>query len=114
MATCGRNAGVLDPPRGSGAVFSTWWLAAPVAFATIVAGTLDVPPTLPGTEPLDSPEREHAAMADRVMDGAHRFVDRKIREAIPLRILHQHLDWPQPATQYSALSRLKTYRNHEH
>jgi dienelactone hydrolase len=46
------------------------------------------PGVLPGTHALDWPEREHAAMADRLMDGAHRLVDRRIAEAAARRGRH--------------------------
>lgn len=44
--------------------------------------------TLQGTDPLDWPEILHADMADRLMNGAHRYVDRKIEQAITRRDRH--------------------------
>lgn len=65
---------------------------------TMFAGVLSVllaadgiaasPTVLPGTEPLDWPETQHAEMADRLMNGAHRYVDRKINQAITRRERH--------------------------
>jgi dienelactone hydrolase len=50
------------------------------------------PTTLQGTSPLDWPEIQHAEMADRLVEGAHRFVDRKIKEAITRRERHWKRD----------------------
>lgn len=52
------------------------------------ATAMDAPPTLPKTQPLDWPETDHAAMADRLMDGAHRFIDRQLLEAVARRDRH--------------------------
>jgi hypothetical protein len=101
-ATWGRNAHVLNPLRRSCPVFFALGLGALLALAASAAGTADVPPILPGTDALDWPEREHAAMADRLRDGAHRFVDRKIREAITLRPQHWHHHVADGATGYES------------
>jgi dienelactone hydrolase len=50
------------------------------------------PSALRGTLPLDWPEVQQAEMADRLMDGAHRFVDRKIEEAMARRERHWNRD----------------------
>jgi dienelactone hydrolase len=69
----------------------TW--AGVFLFSFILTADQDVPRTLPGTSPLDWEEAEHAAMADRLMDGAHRLVDRKIQEAITRRHRHWNHDF---------------------
>jgi len=84
------SAGVLGTTRRRLGIVSGLWIASLLAFAVNAVGTPDPPRTLPGTQPLDWPETEHAAMADRLMDGAHQFVDRKIREAITRRHRHWH------------------------
>jgi dienelactone hydrolase len=57
---------------------------------------------LPGTQPLDWPEIQHAEMADRLMDGAHRFVDRKIEEAITRRERQWNRDFSGDAAVYES------------
>ncbi|MBI5691605.1 MAG: dienelactone hydrolase family protein [Verrucomicrobia bacterium] len=59
-------------------------------------------PVLPGTAPLDWPEKAQAAMADRLMDGAHRFVDRKMAEAKERRKRHWHHDTSGNPAAYAA------------
>jgi dienelactone hydrolase len=56
-----------------------------ITFFPAVATVAD--DSLPGTKPLEWPEAE---LADRMMDGAHRFVERKIDDAAKNR----HRDWP--------------------
>ncbi len=45
------------------------------------AATESAPDPLPGAAPLEWPEQAHADMADRLMDGAHRFVEGKLAAA---------------------------------
>lgn len=63
-------------------------LAGALSVFLVATGTDAAPRTLPGTEPLDWPEVQHADMADRLMDGAHHYVDRRIHEAITRRERH--------------------------
>ena len=44
--------------------------------------------TLPGTEPLDWQED----LSDKMLDGAHRFIERKIDESVARRGRHWHRD----------------------
>ena len=77
-------------------------LASFLGCALVLAGAPEVPRTLPGTQPLDWPEVEQAAMADRLMEGAHQFVDRKIQEAITHRHRHWDRDAANGPTAYEA------------
>jgi dienelactone hydrolase len=85
--------------------FHTLTCAGLLAFSCTLFAAPDMPRTLPGTQFLDWPELEHGAMADRLMDGAHRFVDRKIQEAITRRHRHWNrlfVDGPESSEAYEA------------
>jgi dienelactone hydrolase len=57
---------------------------------------------LPGTKPLEWPEVQHADMSDRLMNGAHRFIDRKISQAITRRDRHWNRDFSGGAAAYES------------
>jgi dienelactone hydrolase len=83
-------------------------IAGLLSFSLVLNGAPAPPRTLPGTRPLDWPEVEHAAMADRLMDGAHRFVDRKIQEAITRRNKYWHRDFSGgPAAYETSVASLR-------
>jgi dienelactone hydrolase len=76
-----------------------------LAFWSTLFAAHHMPDPLPGTKLLDWPELEHAAMADRLMDGAHRFIDRKIQEASTRRNRHWNrvfVDGPESSEAYEA------------
>lgn len=77
-----------------------YWLL--LAFASEVAASVGVAAVLPGTQPLQWPETEHADMADRLMDGAHRFVDGKIEQARGRRARYWQRDFSSGDRGYEA------------
>lgn len=71
-------------------------------FATNFLYAQEPAQTFPGTQPLLWSETEHADMADRLMDGAHRFAERKIAEAASRRARHWHRDFSEGIDTYEA------------
>lgn len=67
-----------------------------------MANPQQAPSTLPGTQPLIWPETQDADMADRLMDGAHHFVDRQIETAITRRQRHWNPDISNGPSAYEA------------
>ena len=65
-----------------------WWL---LPFS-LIAQESKVEP-LPGTEPLDWPEED---LSERLMDGAHAFVERKIGESKQKRSRFWDYDFSSP------------------
>ncbi len=61
-----------------------------IGCATLSCGILSAAETLPGTAALDWQEEDLSA---RLMDGAHRFVDRKIAESIKTREVYWSRDF---------------------
>ncbi|MFL6280779.1 MAG: dienelactone hydrolase family protein [Vicinamibacterales bacterium] len=57
------------------------WLACSLAFYFVVLAPARQIPTLPGTQPLSW----EGDLSERMMDGAHRFVERKIEESVESR-----------------------------
>lgn len=62
----------------------------------------NVPQTLPGTLPLDWPEKDHVSMAERLMDSAHRYVDRRISNAITRRGRYWNYNLSEGSEAYEA------------
>ena len=73
-----------------------------ICASVAMAAPQQVERTLPGTQPLLWPETTDAEMADRLMDGAHRFVDRKIALAITRRGRHWNRDTSNGPAAYEA------------
>lgn len=71
-------------------------------FLPMLAAGQEAPDMLPGTRPLEWPEREHADMAVRLMDGAHRFVEDKISQAITERERYWDRDLSGGSPAYEA------------
>ena len=81
-------------PRGSTLV----WLG----FALVWMADLDAaqPKTLPNTDPLDWPEED---LSSRLMDGAHRFVERKIDETARRRQRYWQYGGTSPKTNQPSI-----------
>src|SRR6266496_2701725 len=68
-----------------------WWAGLLVAIPILAAERLE---TLPQTQPLDWEESD---LSSRLMDGAHRFIERQIAESVPKRSRFWARDFSSPA-----------------